>query len=124
MQNGKFSITKWEETSAEPLPAPMKFNRGRVEKVHSGILEGTEVMQYTFIYSDDKRSEFVGIGIFEGSVAGVSGRFAVLERGHYVDGTVHTVFDVRDLASDLGVSLGAGKYSTSEHADVAYSFIS
>ncbi len=124
MKDGKFSITKWEETSAEPLPAPMKFNRGRVERLHSGVLEGTEVMQYTFLYSDDTRSEFVGIGIFEGSVAGVSGRFAVIERGSYVDGAAHTVFDVRDLASDLSVSLGTGEYSTSEHVDVGYVFTS
>lgn len=124
MQNGKFSITKWEETSAEPLPAPMKFNRGRVERVHSGVLEGIEVMQYTFLYSEDLRSEFVGIGIFEGSVAGASGRFAVIERGSYADGAVHTVFDVRDLASDLGVSLGTGEYSTGENVNVGYDFTS
>lgn len=122
MQNGKFSITKWEEGCAEPLPAPMKFNRGRVERVHSGILEGTEVMQYTFIYSDDLRSEFVGIGIFDGVVAGRKGRFAVIERGHYADGAVHTVFEIRDLMVDLGVSLGTGEYRTGEHVDVRYSF--
>lgn len=123
--NGSFSIVKWEEENTEQLPAPMKLSLGHVERMHKGVLDGKETMRYSFVYSRDDRSEFVGIGIFEGSLAGTIGCFAVIEQGSYIEGKVHTKFDIRELSetSDLGKSLGIGEYTTSEHVDVSYVFL-
>ncbi|MGR3660260.1 MAG: DUF3224 domain-containing protein [Paracoccaceae bacterium] len=124
MQTGKFSITKWDEQSLADLPAPQKFNRGQVERTHTGILTGTEIMQYTLLYTSDQRSEFTGIGLFNGTFNGHEGNFALIERGHYKDGTAHTRFVLLKLTKTTGFSdiLGTGSYTTSAHSEVTYSF--
>lgn len=124
MKTGTFSITKWDEHSLTDLTTPRKFNRGQVERTHTGILTGTEVMQYTLLYTSDQRSEFTGIGLFDGTFDSHQSQFALIERGRYLNGAVHTLFDLLEITKSVGFSdiLGTGSYTTSAHTEVEYDF--
>ncbi|PCH81947.1 MAG: hypothetical protein COB90_02290 [Hyphomicrobiales bacterium] len=122
--NGQFSISGWDEEDVHTLPEPFKFKRANVERVHKGVLCGTERMQYVLIYKDTGRSEFQGIGVFEGMISGLQGRFAMIESGSFADGQVKTRFEVRHLSQihDLSTVIGTGHYVTGAQEQVSYRY--
>ncbi|WP_162654376.1 DUF3224 domain-containing protein [Lentilitoribacter sp. Alg239-R112] len=119
-----FTIEKWSEDKITKMPEPQKFNRGEVIRKHKGYVHGKETMHYTLIYANERRSEFSGIGLFEGHIGEEKGHFIIIERGSYQNGSVDVKFDVQKINSngEFGPVLGQGSYNTSEHQNIEYIF--
>lgn len=122
-ETNSYSITNWEETPVEALPGPLKFTTARVTRRHDGVLRGIETMHYTLMYSNEQRSEFIGIGQIEGELDGHKGRFALFESGKFDQGIVTGTFDLRVLCqhSDLASSIGLASYQSGMAETVSYS---
>lgn len=119
-----FSIKSWVEEELIKLNEQLELKNGRVERDHQGYISGKEIMHYHFAYTNHDRSEFNGIGIFDGSIGERRGTFIFIEHGSYLNGGVVVEFEVRKMSenSDIGIVLGKGAYETSSHNNIPYDF--
>lgn len=120
--NGKFSILDWQEEVAHDLPGTQKLSRASVKTSHTGVLSGILTTLYTLVYSEEGRSEFSGVGVFEGRLNDKEGRYAIIEIGRYQNGEVSVTFELRSLnvIDALEMPLATGHYKTGDHADIPY----
>jgi hypothetical protein len=91
---GTFTVSAWEESTAQELDPPAKLTRATITQEFSGDLTATGTAESLMAYAADGTAVFVGFQYFTGELHGRRGSFVLRADGGY-DGTeARTVWSV------------------------------
>lgn len=91
---GTFTVSAWEESTAQELDPPAKLTRATITQEFTGDLTATGTTESLMAYAADGTAVFVGFQHFSGELQGRRGSFVLRADGGY-DGTeAHTAWTV------------------------------
>ncbi|MGK5637984.1 DUF3224 domain-containing protein [Streptomyces sp. URMC 126] len=113
-----FTFLAWDEHELGRTDGGTRLARATVRNTYTGVIEAADTRcAYTIAYAPNGTGTFSGYQLFDGSVAGRKGGFAVRETGTFDErGTVRCSFEVvpGSGSDELTGLTGAGSY-TAEH---------
>jgi len=122
--SGTFQVNSWEEKPYNESGSGRKFSRASVKQSYFGELAGQGSIEYTLCYQSDKTSNFIGIELFEGSVNGRPGSFAIQHVGRFENGVAKSSWHIisESGAGELCDLSGKGDFETTGPKEATFNF--
>jgi len=122
--SGTFQVNTWEEKPYNESGNGRKFSRASVKQSYFGEFAGQGSIEYTMCYQNDKTSSFIGIELFEGSVNGRAGSFAIQHSGRFENGVAKSTWQIipESGAGELHNLSGRGDFETIGPKEAAFNF--
>ena len=131
--NAIYTVKKWVEHSLEEIPPDMKMTKASVEYGFTGDLDGMAAAEYLMFYRyfDPKdqhkaSASYVALIRFQGTLAGGSGSFVMLDNGTFEMGIANSNLRIAEGSGTGTLSgiTGTGMYRANQdgfHFELDYS---
>ena len=123
MEHASFTTTSWDESTIREFDGG-KITLAKVEQTYDGEMRGVGSVEYQMAYARTGQVQFLGLEVFDGSVAGRSGTIVMQHDGVFKDGTARSSWQfVEGTGTDDLLNLrGSGSYESVDDRTCRVSF--